>query len=401
MSTCITGTFSAEKNPNIKILGVLEINDSGESVLTTEQAFSKDNSIQEGYILGEDSNGQKISILDTQYIEKTTASLGKPHPSKIFGHLIFLGDRHIKSTEKLRINEFKVSLSCDSWFYENRLHESQKYITPTPKKINIKYDTLTTLSIISSHCFETGRLKTTATFKCMTEQDLKYFQKATHHLVTFISFATGSLTKHGNFSLKSSDETELKLMYKPGFYPHQKHTNCRYLFNYKSEKVGEKFLHWIKLYDKAPAIFKLYFLPKMITLDNTTKFLILTQAMECFNRKFYENEKLSLIARVNETINNKKYHSFLLASSDPTTLLKLGELIRDTRNYYTHYNDEKYENVISETNLIFLNIKVELLNDLLLLSNIGFSEKDYAEIKTCIIDDQFNRQRHMSTYTNY
>lgn len=398
MRESISGIFFAKNNSELEIPSTLEIYEDGDFLLKSDKAFSDDNSIDEDYILGQDAEGNRVSILGAKYKEKTTVSIGKPKQSKIIGSMVFIGKNHITDPDALLIKEFKINIECDAWFYEDRYHEDQGQLVPTKKKVNLKYDETTNITIISSHCLSSGKHKSTVTFSSESEKNLRYFQNSIHHLVTFLSFATRSITKHSEYTFKDSNLNEFKLLYKPSFYRNHKEPTNKILFNYKSTNLQEKFLRWIETYDKASAIFKLYFLPELSKLDLIVKLLVETQALECFSRKLNGNNDLTFIERIREVTNNGAYYSKLLDISDAATLSNLELLIRDTRNYYTHYNDTKYDNKISDEELIFLVMKIELLIDLFLLEKIGFTAVEFEEIKKCVIDDRFNRQQHLMKF---
>ncbi|WP_234013762.1 HEPN domain-containing protein, partial [Cronobacter dublinensis] len=76
----------------------------------------------------------------------------------------------------------------------------------------------------------------------------------------------------------------------------------------------------------------------------------------------------------------------------------LDVLLRDTRNYYTHYNDSKYTNIPDGIDLFYLTLKLELLIELFILKNLGFSYDDFEKIKFNVIDHKLRRRENMEKY---
>lgn len=393
MVQVILGKFYGKNNPDSSIDAQLHISEDGESLLTANNIFSEGDIIWEDYLLGESEESRLYSLIGVNYKKKTVVSIGGPRKCELFPHLLIVGQRHIRSADSLSITTFSVRIDCDSWFYESSRHAEQNYIPlnlrPT---FNLKYDEVTTLEIHSRHDMISGKRVTVATFKSQKPQRLKYFQDAVHYLITFLSFACRAALRHGDIRFSDSEGLEYELHYKPAFYPVTVEHNNN-LFNHNVSDLQGKFTRWIEIYDKAPAIFKLYFLARLTKLDGTVRFLITAQALECFHRKFHDQE-LHFVQRVEAVINGKGYHSILKQVGGSERVDNLHLLIRDTRNYFTHYNDKLKHNS-DEQDLPFLTFKIELIIDLYLLEEIGFSSGYYETIKTAVIDDRFNRKENL------
>ncbi|MBK3468185.1 HEPN domain-containing protein [Pseudomonas sp. MF6776] len=393
MEQVVIGSFFGKYNEGSPIDAQLHIYEDGGCSLKADDIFSEGDNIWEDYLLGDDEQGRRYSLLGVSYKTKVSVSIGGSRKSELFPRLMVVGDRHIKSIDSITIDTFSVRLDCDSWFYENSYYASQKYIPPHLRPaFELKYDETTNIGLSSQRDMATGKRVTVAVFKAGHPQGLKYFQDAVHYLVTFLSFACRSALPHGGITFRDAEGFEYELHYKPAFYPGDKESNNN-LFNYKVSDLQGKFTRWMGLYDKAPAIFKLYFLARLIKLESTVRFLMATQALECFNRKFH-NEKLTFVERAKDIIEGEGYHAILSQVGGVEQIGNLHLLIRDTRNYFTHYNEDLKHNS-DEQGLFFLTFKVELLLDLYLLAEIGFTSDEFEAIKYPVIDDRFNRRENL------
>lgn len=393
MEQVVNGSFFGKHNEGSPIDAQLHIYEDGGSLLKADDIFSEGYNMRETYLLGEDEQGRRYSLLEVNYKLKTRASIGGSKKSELLPSLMVVGDRHIKSIDSLSITTFSVRLDCESWFYESSYHASQKYIPPHLRLVfELKYDEATKIELNSHHDMVAGKRVTVAVFKGEVPQGLKYYQDAVHYLVTFLSFACRSALRHGDITFRDAEGVEYELHYKPAFYPGNVESNSN-LFNYKVSDLQDKFTRWIGLYNKAPAIFKLYFLDRLIKLESTVRFLMAAQAVECFNRKFH-NKKISFVERVKDVIDGEAYHAILTQVGGAERIENLHFVIRDTRNYFTHYNEELKHNS-DEKELLFLIFKVELLVDLYLLAEIGFTSDEFEAIKYPVIDDRFNRRENL------
>lgn len=177
---------------------------------------------------------------------------------------------------------------------------------------------------------------------------------------------------------------------------------------------------WYDLEKKAPEILGLFseiFYNEGRILEN--RFLNLVQAIESFHRKLRKNfllEPDDFKAKVNEIVNSvpEKYKSYvkekLNFGNEPTLHNRLDELlaevpnevlnilifdketfiknIKQTRNYYTHYDDRLKQKALQGQDLFNLIEKSKVLFLIILLQEIGFN-KDQIQysvnvIKSCI-----------------
>jgi len=391
----VIGRFFSASNETSPIEAQLQINKDGSSLLVANDVFSSGSSIYEKYLFGEDAEGRCYSILNAHYKFKTIAAFSGGKKSEVMPGLLLVGERHVKNIDDVLMASFSVKLECKAWFYESVLHRESDFIPPTLKiSYLFKYDDLTTIQLESHHDFNLGKRVTTATFSAAMPQALKYFQDAIHCLVTFLSFACRSAIQHGNLTFVDVNEESFEIYYKPAFYPGVSE-HCNSLFNHKARDLQERFTRWRNMLEKAPAIFKLYFLGRLSKLDNTVRFLMITQALECFHRIFTGDNDSTFIARVRDVLDQKSYSGALAKLRGSEKLAGFDEIVRGTRNYFTHYN-EKFKDCSDEYELIFLTLKVELLVDLYLLSEMGFSAEEFDAIQHHVIDDRFNRLENMS-----
>ncbi|MBI6908334.1 HEPN domain-containing protein [Pseudomonas palleroniana] len=396
MEKQVAGLFFGASNATSPIEAHLQINKDGSSLLLANDVFSDGDIIREKYLLGEDAEGRCYSILNAHYKLKVSG-FSWDRKSEIMPDLLLVGKKHVKNIDDVLIASFSVKLECRAWLYESVSHRENGFIPPTLKmSYLLKYDDLTTILLESRHDFNLGGQVTMATFSAKSPQALKYFQDAIHCLVTFLSFACRSVIQHGHLTFIDVDQEKFEIYYRPAFYPGVPE-HCNSLFNYRVCDLQERFTQWCNMLEKAPAIFKLYFLGRLSKLDNTVRFLMIAQALECFHRIFTGDNDSTFITRVRDVLNQESYRGALAKLKGSEKLAGFDEVVRGTRNYFTHYN-EKFKDHSDEYDLIFLTLKVELLVDLYLLSEMGFSAEEFDAIQYHVIDDRFNRLENMSSY---
>ncbi|TON98954.1 HEPN domain-containing protein, partial [Vibrio parahaemolyticus] len=125
-------------------------------------------------------------------------------------------------------------------------------------------------------------------------------------------------------------------------------------------------------------ILRLYFLPLLTELDQTTYFILRSQFLEAFHRKSTKNNKLVFQKRILSMLRNREYVRYIQKHTSHNKELKvLSEKIRDIRNYYTHYNEKDRYKKPDGTDLIFINIKMDLIAQLFLMDFLGFKVTDF------------------------
>ena len=99
-------------------------------------------------------------------------------------------------------------------------------------------------------------------------------------------------------------------------------------------------------------------------------------------------------------LKNREYVRYIQKNTCHNRELKvLSETIRDIRNYYTHYNEKDRYKKPDSTDLIFINIKMDLIAQLFLMDFLGFKISDFYEINHSVISNKYNRLSYIKKYT--
>lgn len=201
--------------------------------------------------------------------------------------------------------------------------------------------------------------------------------------------------------------TTLDVMIGTGIIPSQKYIRPdRFLFSFKDFlEIENGTKRWIESYEKAKPILDLLLsLPAIKTAEMS--FLVLTQALETLHARFFAKTLGDYRTRVGEIISNimdgtekEKVKGFLIEDNPKNILLKhrLSDLFyaeganpiflygnkledyiqktADTRNYYTHYNEDKREKSFSPKELRIAMIILLSLLDYHLLVIAGFKNE--------------------------
>lgn len=178
-----------------------------------------------------------------------------------------------------------------------------------------------------------------------------------------------------------------------------------YLFDLPEILKDNKINNWFNNYDKYRNIYNLYLLDIKNDIPNEIKFCNVMQAIELIHnlkyskkKKFYKHieQKFSSSQDVIDNIKENKDQSespYIILRSRMIDLLsndyygiinndiiQLADVLTDSRNYYTHYNDSKRNKCVVKENLKYAIFFLNILTSCYILSELGFS-LDYIKNK--------------------
>ncbi|HGY9597197.1 TPA: HEPN domain-containing protein [Vibrio campbellii] len=371
--------------PYAKVYGTLEISDDGEAKFISKKPFSEGDRITEPNIYSEIEVSRYISVHNPYYREKTQRS-----ECTLGAEMVFIGGRTIRKEKSLIIKKFYCELENAEEFFL----ESFGYRTPFIKEL-----------IFDSKQGWLAKIKFTFDKKCsleistVTPEKLRFYQNAAHKVCTFISLAVGDIVHTKGIKIVDLDNEVFDVYYKPSFISRKKNSKVSALFLY-GRSLSEQFSKWCELCDSSEEILRLYFLPLLTELDQTTYFILRSQFLEAFHRKSTKNNKLVFQKRILSMLRNREYVRYIQKHTSHNKELKvLSEKIRDIRNYYTHYNEKDRYKKPDGTDLIFINIKMDLIAQLFLMDFLGFKVTDFYEINHKVISNKYNRQLDIKKYT--
>ena len=176
-----------------------------------------------------------------------------------------------------------------------------------------------------------------------------------------------------------------------------------YLFDLPEILKDNKINNWFNNYDKYRNIYNLYLLDIKNDIPNEIKFCNIMQAIELIHnlkfsrkRKFYKHieQKFSqdIVDNIKENKDQKESPFIILRSRmidllsndyykiNKEDIIKIADILTDSRNYYTHYNDSKRNKCVVKENLKYAIFFLNILTTCYILDNLGFS-LDYIKDK--------------------
>lgn len=377
------------------ISGRLIIYEDGSFELNTNEPFSENDKVKEKNIYCK-SDDYYISIPDPMYKLKTIGGInfGRESAQKciLFGSIIIMGTCYLDDVKDLKIKEFSCNIDCDKWFFDNFHHESKNYDNLFQKKVLLNYDDVKII-ITSTHSFQSGKRASKISIASDKLLDYDYVQDILHRVITFISFGAKSIVRQYGHEIIDHEDKLFIINYKPSFSSETIQGNNFCLFHYNTDNIQSVFCKWNFIMSEAEHLLRLFFLPNMNKLDLILKFITYSQVIECLHRKLTKDNEKTYIQRIDDVILDESYVDFL--DNEPRE--GLSELLRNTRNYYTHYND-KYTNIPDGIDLFYLTLKLELLIELFILKNLDFPYDYFKKIKLNVIDDKLRRRENMEKY---
>ncbi|EPW6912921.1 HEPN domain-containing protein [Vibrio parahaemolyticus] len=381
---------------NKKIRSSFIVENYGGCSIKPEENFS-DEGLSESVLHAELDDG-RLTIFDANYRTKTNVVMGGGEcKSTLFSSIFIVGPEHLEELDKLKVKEFSCDLvGVDEWFCENHFFASQKYlnITKVIEKV-FSYKNDYELNIKYKHDFTTGRSVFNLTISSsLSSFLLTDFQNAFYSLASLISFSIGGIVTPSNITVINSENKKYFLSYEPSF---------RSELERKVKKPPLFFIHdltqdivnkWEVLSENELDLMKLYFLPMKYKLDLSTSFIIYSQFAEAIHRKISNENKMYYIDRLKEITKNPLYYkNFKNENID-----KLCNELKNSRNYYTHYNQNEKYKAFSGNDIIFKPMKLHLFIDLYLLAYLGFRDDYFDRIEEFVIYDRLKREEVLKTY---
>ncbi|WP_406725451.1 HEPN domain-containing protein [Yersinia kristensenii] len=310
----------------------------------------------------------------------------------LFGSILIIGTSYLDDVKNLKIKEFSCNIDCDKWFFDNGYYESKNYDNLMQKKVLLDYDDVK-IMITSTHSFQSGKRASQISIASDKLLDYDYVQDILHKVITFISFGVKSIVRQYGHKIIYHEDNVFTINYKSSFSSEKIQEKNFCLFHYNTNDIQNVFCKWNFIMGEVGHLLRLYFLPNMNKLDPILKFITYSQVIECLHRKLTKDNDKTYIQRIDNVILDEAYIDFL----DNESREGLSELLRDTRNYYTHYND-KYTNIPDGIDLFYLTLKLELLIELFILKNLDFPYGHFKKIKVNVIDHKLRRRENMEKY---
>ena len=451
----IKGQWWLPNNPENKVFGTLEYSQSGSSKL--ELFGSLQLTAEYILIVGESSNGDKYTLNDchVNYFQTGTSGFS----TVVYSVAEIFENVHFKSPDEIAFQAISVqytnttewsrlsALNIEQEFFEAKF--SLNFSLPEPKTVQFETGSKLSLELYSrypqilrevSSKIEIEQIPVfTFSFsrtKNFEELQLKYIRHLQNLLTLAITrpvsveFIIGHLENPGFNSkpIKPSRPVNIYLDRKNNFENDREVIFQNMLFTFPAvEKEWKSLLsNWFKKRVRLKPIVTLYF----STLYNSylymeNNFLSLVQAVESYHRRtfetkeFKEEEKETLIKQVLNAVDSK-YHEVITRKlnyiHEPSLRSRLKKIfdahrsvldkyIRrkqfcdktyDARNYYTHYDKDLKEQV-DKIDIIDLINKLEIVIEVCLLKELGFSLKEIEECLQNHSDHKIRMKRKEST----
>lgn len=364
--------------------------------------------------------------------------------SSFYAHLVFVGN-HFYNEEDIFFNRLHVHLTnLDEWVsisgidikYEDEGNDFNiEYIHPKPIKLaefedfrlflefSVTPPPISTLNEINI------KQTTYILFESKTEKHFNNYRDLIFLMQIFLGFATSEPV----YPLRIMGENKsIKLFEKDGiscnkpidiifqlsdFGTIQKKIfpfDMLFNFNDINDKIEKCIYNWLNKEKKLRAVYELYFFTIMnpqIYLEN--KFLSLAFALEAYVRKKMRTSELlkeehrkrikyiidsiekedikiwtekKLVYSNELTLREKIYKIFEKFSGLADRLIPdwpdFAKQVADTRNYYVHREKPKNRKIVKGQELFILTERLKMLIEIILLNEIGFSNKDIVNLIT-------------------
>jgi len=431
-----------EKRP-----GTLTISDGGEIELEIvglfdERVVSINDDLTIGRIIGHIEIDGYVT-LDNCYYTNKNMSFGAISKSKIYSNKLLVGAAYEKD-EPVAFNTFSFSTDCfDEWLritgisvtnnWEAKEH-SVSYSPPDKLffhlengmrlEIGFAYSLPVSNSMTEVRITQSGFIKLNST----DLRPLSEFIEIAFKLTNLLCFAIDEIVSIKNVTATSCEFVQelsngdsrpsvVKIYYPSipfsGHVPNKNWHQMLFTFGEIKVSAHDVFNKWLSAYEKIEPAINLYFSTKGGAhkyIDG--KFLALAQGLETYHRrtsdeKLMKPELFDDLVKVilkNTPVDNLEWLEGRLTHGNEISLgkrlkrivepfkEKLGnssdrsKLIRkivDTRNYFTHYNENLKGSVGDGSELFFLSRKMEIIFQLHFLKVIGFSDEEID----CVIEN--------------
>lgn len=391
----LTGLWFLPDSPEIKSLGFLKYTPEDGIKLKLENKILK----TESSILHGEVAGKRITLFN--WFATSYNHLASPlsySPMLITANQLIIGE-HFLSIDEIIFEQIKIELTnINPWigvsglnginqFPENNSF-SFSYSKPEPiilcenEEVEVRITTITSTEVypIESQYI---RINEKNYIQIENKSRASGFFFITHldSITKFISFATRTAIEANIVTAIASGPAHRDLYFVTQMstlnlaYKANKLSSENMLFNlgqYKN-RIDDIYRKWHGLYINAPEPIGLYFLKRNTPWE---KLLTTALALEGAHRKLFSKSKnITLISRIKELIAENKEIMSQTGDTD-----KLAELIKDHRNYFSHWFEDKKDHIFSGIELYYLSRDANLLLELSFLTALGFSLEERKEM---------------------
>ena len=142
---------------------------------------------------------------------------------------------------------------------------------------------------------------------------------------------------------------------------------------------------WFENSNYFDSFYDLYFSLEKSSLNPTTLFLTYSRMLESYHKQRYSEKRTFLHKRLIGLFNDLIAYDFFkeilekYGDDEEEDIIKFSKIIKDNRNYYTHYDRIKYT-VVDGKELLELNEVLKLIIDLIFLKEFEFSVDEINDI---------------------
>lgn len=399
----LMGIWSLPEMSNPPINGLLKYDD-GSVVLTTTEQFNgiKDLEIDKYPIInGFTVNGKKITFIDCG---KPSQKINMPglfeftyNPS-----VIIIGEQYKNAEIKVKSVDAHF-FGFEKWvddrpFQAFQLPDTKEIVTqykmPAPYVCNINGMKISTNNDCKYHLDFNESLDVKQTTRVSIEFDeVQHWENAVRELFNYGAFLTlcmGTRSVLDNISAKNESGDKIEIIYNHTFERMPK-LKAEFLIDFKDIKDDyEKHLkYWYSKKDEMSPIIDYFVEAHNIdrTINLPTSFLKMVQALESYSRKTRKEtlippeehlKKIEKILSVHDDANEKRWLSDVLSTpilNEPSCTSRISALMAETsevlsvskkklrslgykivvtRNYYTHFNDDLKDKILSDHDIYYV-----------------------------------------------
>lgn len=392
------GFFWFVSEPENKIPGILSIKDGGcieLEIFCYSSAQYNYNNEQLYHVVGVVEKDGNITLSDCRFLLPRYNYKNGIYQNILSVKKAFIGHQYAED-KKMQFNTFSFSVEgLHQWIPRRGI--SNGNIEP----ITCRIDSNMCLSFqfIENNRLEDNinLLKEQITWKAyckliaQKEQNLKDLILICRKITNFLCFAMDSIVCINDVKVTSDEIQEdnnkiptfIKVYYssRPFIRISQKNIFPLFTCELIENNIGQVINDWIKIYDNTHPALELYFSTQTGEhkfLD--AKFLTLVQSIEAYQQRMLR-KKLSFKEVLNEIM--KPFNQWI---SNKDILV---EKIKNTRDYFTHYNPEKENKKLYEE-LLILYLKLEIIFQMTLLKALKF---DISLIKSIVLNNDKSERK--------
>lgn len=411
-------------NSNKKVNGTLTIDEDKGIILETDGALAKSDIIN-----GHTTNNSFITLQGCMNIGFSMNGYGSP--SKYTANIVYVG-KHFDCEENIKFNKFSFTTSnLNDWVWNRsfdfKRDDNEKifilnYKLPKPIKadINDKYsieiETTTKLPPNSIVQYEVNIKETTKVNLCSkSKESLRDFLRLEYIFECFMKIATGvSQNRYDVCGFIDGDKIEI---YIPQHIAYKEKNilplHMPFHFHQIKDRWEEIISLWYKMYDTNEDIWNLYF-----SINNNTRnyiqhsFIFYAQVIESYHRRKFDKEdrrdekekikktilscpeehqnfleealrfahEITFKERLEQLCNGCDIIDIILNIQYKTDQENFIKIIKDNRNYYTHYDESLEKKKIDSLTLHYITVKINILIHYYMLKELAFNSKERFEI---------------------